>query len=121
MKLSEKFDCMEKEIIENTKEKLLRDRFDHESNTVYMWKRPQFQFRHRKTSTLGNVVKYFSFSDTKVLDYTLAASASDSTLDGMSREDVQHGADSHLNSQSSLSQKKKGEETPQRKPGEGGE
>lgn len=100
---------MEKRIIENKKEKVLRDRYDYESNIVYFWKKPQFQFRSRKASSPGSLGKHVSFSDTEIaiLDYTMAETASNTSPKRNDRGNIHHPAGHYLNPQPSLPLKRK--------------
>lgn len=105
--LSKRLDRLEKGVITTKKVKLIRDRIDYENNSVCTWKKTFFQpGRSGKVS----VKKRVSFSDqeSEPAYDTLAATASDSSLDtGRFADAIGNKDTQHLNSEAHGTKKKK--------------
>lgn len=81
--LNNKLDKKEKDIIATKKDKLMRDKEDYKTDTVYLWRKPQrYGHRWRGYSRPGSAGKGVSFSDfeTNTLDLTWATSGNESSV-----------------------------------------
>lgn len=78
-KLNKKLDKLEKYVIDTKKGKKTRDCIDYESNSVYVWRQPQYQSKRPPK----NRIKKVSFSDleNEVAYDTMATSGSESSPD----------------------------------------